>query len=182
MAGVLILIGWRFRIKPPGLFALYVAFYTFGRTFEELLRVDPSHHFARRAAELLGLAGRLRARRSVLRLVAVLPRGRRADGGAAAARDAGDRRGRRWRSRRAASARAASLRRVHVRELELDLDAFEGPFDLLLTLVLREELEPRDVDVADVVRHVRRAPGRAGASSISTRAGSSSCSSARCSS
>ena len=38
-----------------------------------------------------------------------------------------------------------------VRELELDLDAFEGPFDLLLTLVLREELQPRDVDVADVV-------------------------------
>jgi segregation and condensation protein A len=38
-----------------------------------------------------------------------------------------------------------------VRELELDLDAFEGPFDLLLTLVLREELEPRDIDVADVV-------------------------------
>jgi segregation and condensation protein A len=40
---------------------------------------------------------------------------------------------------------------VFVRELELDLDAFEGPFDLLLTLVLREELEPRDVDVADIV-------------------------------
>ncbi len=38
-----------------------------------------------------------------------------------------------------------------VRELELDLDAFEGPFDLLLTLILREELEPRDVDVAEVV-------------------------------
>jgi segregation and condensation protein A len=38
-----------------------------------------------------------------------------------------------------------------VRELELDLDAFEGPFDLLLTLVLREELEPSDIDVADVV-------------------------------
>ena len=38
-----------------------------------------------------------------------------------------------------------------VRELELNLDAFEGPFDLLLTLILREELEPRDVDVADVV-------------------------------
>ena len=45
MAGVLILIGWRFKIKPPGLFALYVAFYTFGRMFEELLRIDPSHHF-----------------------------------------------------------------------------------------------------------------------------------------
>src|SRR6058998_3609948 len=58
---------------------------------------------------------------------------------------------RRWPSRRAASARADSLLAVHVRELELDLDAFEGPFDLLLTLVLREELEPRDVDVADVV-------------------------------
>ncbi len=38
-----------------------------------------------------------------------------------------------------------------VRELDLDLDAFEGPFDLLLTLVLREELAPVDVDVADVV-------------------------------
>jgi segregation and condensation protein A len=40
---------------------------------------------------------------------------------------------------------------VIVRELELDLDAFEGPFDLLLTLVLREELEPAEVDVAEIV-------------------------------
>ena len=40
---------------------------------------------------------------------------------------------------------------VAVRELPLDLDAFEGPFDLLLTLVLREELELRDVDVVEVV-------------------------------
>jgi segregation and condensation protein A len=40
---------------------------------------------------------------------------------------------------------------VIVRELELDLDAFEGPFDLLLTLVLREELELGDVDVAEIV-------------------------------
>ena len=38
-----------------------------------------------------------------------------------------------------------------MRELELDLDAFEGPFDLLLTLVLKEELELADVDVALVV-------------------------------
>ena len=38
-----------------------------------------------------------------------------------------------------------------VRELELDLDAFEGPFDLLLTLVLKEELELREVDVAAIV-------------------------------
>jgi len=38
-----------------------------------------------------------------------------------------------------------------VRELELDLDAFEGPFDLLLTLVLKEELEPAEVDIAAIV-------------------------------
>jgi segregation and condensation protein A len=38
-----------------------------------------------------------------------------------------------------------------VRELELDLDAFEGPFDLLLTLLLKEALEPRDIDVAAIV-------------------------------
>jgi segregation and condensation protein A len=38
-----------------------------------------------------------------------------------------------------------------VRELELDLDAFEGPFDLLLTLVLKEELELADVEVVAVV-------------------------------
>jgi segregation and condensation protein A len=35
--------------------------------------------------------------------------------------------------------------------LELDLDAFEGPFDLLLTLVLKEALEPAEVDVAGIV-------------------------------
>jgi segregation and condensation protein A len=40
---------------------------------------------------------------------------------------------------------------VAVRELPLDLDAFEGPFDVLLTLVLREELELVDVDVAEIV-------------------------------
>jgi segregation and condensation protein A len=38
-----------------------------------------------------------------------------------------------------------------VRELDLDLDGFEGPFDLLLTLLLKEELEPRDVDMASIV-------------------------------
>jgi segregation and condensation protein A len=38
-----------------------------------------------------------------------------------------------------------------VRELELDLDAFEGPFDLLLTLLLKEEIAPRDVDIATIV-------------------------------
>ena len=40
---------------------------------------------------------------------------------------------------------------VVVRDLSLDLDAFEGPFDLLLTLVLKEELELADVEIAGVV-------------------------------
>jgi len=40
---------------------------------------------------------------------------------------------------------------MSVRELELDLDAFEGPFDLLLTLVLREEVPLAEVDVAGIV-------------------------------
>ncbi len=43
---VLLLVARRFRIRPPALFALYVVWYTFGRFFEELLRIDPSHHFA----------------------------------------------------------------------------------------------------------------------------------------
>jgi prolipoprotein diacylglyceryl transferase len=42
--GLLLWLGSRLRIKPPGLFALYVAWYTFFRFFEELLRIDPSKH------------------------------------------------------------------------------------------------------------------------------------------
>ena len=38
-----------------------------------------------------------------------------------------------------------------VRDLELDLDSFEGPFDLLLTLVLKDELDLAEVDVAGIV-------------------------------
>jgi prolipoprotein diacylglyceryl transferase len=44
-AAVLVYLGYRIRIRPPALFTLYVAWYTFGRTFEELLRVDPSKHY-----------------------------------------------------------------------------------------------------------------------------------------
>jgi len=44
--GMLLWVDRRFRIRPPALFALYVAWYTFGRFFEELLRIDPAHHFA----------------------------------------------------------------------------------------------------------------------------------------
>lgn len=40
---------------------------------------------------------------------------------------------------------------VAVRELELDLDAFEGPFDLLLSLVLREELPLSEINLAEIV-------------------------------
>jgi segregation and condensation protein A len=40
---------------------------------------------------------------------------------------------------------------VIVQELELDLDAFEGPFDLLLTLVLKDELDLRELDIAGIV-------------------------------
>jgi prolipoprotein diacylglyceryl transferase len=42
---LLIYVGRRFRIRAPALFALYVSYYCFGRFFEELLRVDPSHEF-----------------------------------------------------------------------------------------------------------------------------------------
>ena len=37
------------------------------------------------------------------------------------------------------------------RRLPLDIDAFEGPFDLLLTLVLKQELELADVQVLEIV-------------------------------
>ena len=38
-----------------------------------------------------------------------------------------------------------------VAALELDLEVFSGPFDLLLTLVLREEVDLLEVELADVV-------------------------------
>ena len=36
-------------------------------------------------------------------------------------------------------------------ELELDLDVFAGPFDLLLAVVLREEIDLRELDLAELV-------------------------------
>jgi phosphatidylglycerol---prolipoprotein diacylglyceryl transferase len=44
--GLLLLLDRRFRFKPPALFALYVSYYTAGRFLEELIRIDPAHHFA----------------------------------------------------------------------------------------------------------------------------------------
>ena len=44
-AALIIWAGKRFRIRPPGVFCLYVAIYSLGRIFWEQLRVDPSHEF-----------------------------------------------------------------------------------------------------------------------------------------
>src|SRR4051795_9696722 len=38
-----------------------------------------------------------------------------------------------------------------VASLDLDLEVFQGPFDLLLTLVLKEEVDLLEVDLAEVV-------------------------------
>ena len=46
--GVLLLLRARTRIRAPGIFFLYVAWYTFGRFFLELIRTDDAH-------ELFGL-------------------------------------------------------------------------------------------------------------------------------
>ncbi|MGH3137026.1 MAG: prolipoprotein diacylglyceryl transferase [Gaiellaceae bacterium] len=44
-AGVLLFIERRFKIRPGGLFALYVLVYSIGRLWIENLRVDPSHEW-----------------------------------------------------------------------------------------------------------------------------------------
>jgi segregation and condensation protein A len=43
------------------------------------------------------------------------------------------------------------LSQVSLASLDLDLDVFSGPFDLLLTLVLREEVDLLELALADVV-------------------------------
>ena len=45
LAAVLVWLGHHRRIRPPGLFALYVAGYSAFRIFEETLRIDSSEHF-----------------------------------------------------------------------------------------------------------------------------------------
>ncbi len=60
------------------------------------------------------------------------------------------------------SGAAGSLPPVRLVDLELDLDVFAGPFDLLLTLILKEEIDLLEVDLADVVisyiDHLERPP------------------------
>jgi prolipoprotein diacylglyceryl transferase len=62
LAAALVWLGRHRTIRPPGLFALYVAGYSFARIGEELIRIDPAHHiFGLRLnfyiATLLCLAG-----------------------------------------------------------------------------------------------------------------------------
>jgi prolipoprotein diacylglyceryl transferase len=45
LAGFLIWLGTRRQIRPPGVFALYVAGYSAFRIFEETLRIDPAHYY-----------------------------------------------------------------------------------------------------------------------------------------
>jgi segregation and condensation protein A len=40
---------------------------------------------------------------------------------------------------------------MSIATLDLDLEVFNGPFDLLLTLVLKEEIDLLEVDLAEVV-------------------------------
>ena len=66
MAAVLVyVIERRFRPRPPGVFAAYIALYCIGRFFEELLRIDPAHHIAglrlNAWVSLLGIAARRRS-------------------------------------------------------------------------------------------------------------------------
>ncbi|MGD0166103.1 MAG: prolipoprotein diacylglyceryl transferase [Gaiellaceae bacterium] len=44
--GLLLLLERRYRFRAPALFALYVAYYSLFRFFIELIRIDPSKHFA----------------------------------------------------------------------------------------------------------------------------------------
>jgi prolipoprotein diacylglyceryl transferase len=44
LAAFLVWLGHHRRIRPPGLFALYVTGYSVFRVFEESLRIDPAHH------------------------------------------------------------------------------------------------------------------------------------------
>ena len=142
--------------RPPGLFALYVdALLLSDDSGSRRFRiVDPAHHILGRRAEHLGLRSRLRrGPRLVLALPAergAQPRPRR--GPASPARLTGAPPAA-WPCRRAASgpeARVATRGRP-VHDLELDIDAFEGPFDLRLPLLLKEAIDPAEVDMAGIV-------------------------------
>ena len=120
----------------------------------------PRARLPRPAAQLLGLGRPLRGSRPLS-----------SSGGSSSARartrSAGpgrsSRLARRWRFPAAASGAAVRFRGMSVRELELDLEAFEGPFDLLLTLVLKEEVAAGGRRRRGHRARLRRGAGRAGA-------------------
>ena len=89
-AGVLLLIERRFkgRIRPGGLFALYVLIYSVGRLWIETLRIDPSHEIGGVRLNVFVAGARDRALGRVLRLVAAQLEARRR-GTAAEGRDHG---------------------------------------------------------------------------------------------
>ena len=76
LAAALVWLGRHRRIRAPGLFALYVAGYSFGRIGEELLRVDPAHHilglrlnlYVASLLCLAGIAWFIRIQRGTVRL------------------------------------------------------------------------------------------------------------------
>ena len=154
------------RLKPGGVFFLYVMWYSLGRLLLGGAAPDrPVARGFRDAPQLLDRARRLPRRASP----------------ASSGRQRGPpsrSRGRRPR-RRLASAARERLRAV--RDLELDLEAFEGPFDLLLTLVLKEELALSDVEIAESWSP-SSSGSRSGTRPSSRSAASSSSSSPRCSS
>ena len=61
---------------------------------------------------------------------------------------------------RIAPGQVLSFQAMRAAELDLDLDVFAGPFDLLMTLVLREELSLAEVALGRDRRRLCRAPGR----------------------
>ena len=147
--GVLLWVDRRFTIRRPALFALYVAgTRPSARSRRSCGSTRPTTSSAcgstSGSRSWSGRLGRF------LHLVAVLPRavGDEAEAAEAAADPDRPAHGRPEGPRPVTALASA---RVIVRELELDLDAFEGPFDLLLALVLKEELDLRDVDLAGIV-------------------------------
>jgi prolipoprotein diacylglyceryl transferase len=72
LAAVLVWLGHHYRVKPPGLFALYVAGYSGYRIFEETIRIDSSEHILGMRLNfwialimcLIGLAWFVRSQRS----------------------------------------------------------------------------------------------------------------------
>jgi prolipoprotein diacylglyceryl transferase len=90
LAAALVWLGHHRRIRPPGLFALYVAGYSAFRIFEETLRIDSSVHilglrlnfFVALIGTIAGLAWfAVNQRRPDRRAAEALPAGAAADGG-----------------------------------------------------------------------------------------------------